>query len=115
VWNRKPNRRNKNRVPDARGMAADVTPSMAEKIETLPLEKGWKDVGTRVRDIRSLDAFEDNTNFVLLILKGRGNLVKSTREISRLCKKRVVCVVISWAGTLYLPAPKSHPVLLKPT
>ena len=100
----------KKRVPDARIMATDVAPGMARKVETLALEKGWKDVGTRVQDMRSLDTFKNDTfthvitNFSLLMLKEREDLVNSTREMYRVLQKGGSCVVTSWAGKPYLPS-----------
>ncbi|KAK0122030.1 hypothetical protein ONS95_010295 [Cadophora gregata] len=98
------------RHPNARIMAADLSPAMIEEVTHRITTEGWKDMETDMLDARNLSSLTDNTfthvftNFGLPVPGDTGSSNKVISEIFRVLKPGGVGSVSTWADRVWLTA-----------
>ena len=90
--------------PDARILAADLTPSMVEEVQKRIQAYNWTNVGTAVLDSRDLSSLADKTfthvlsNFGGPIPDDSQGTLKAVKEAFRVLKVGGMLVMSTWAG-----------------
>ncbi|KAF2097662.1 S-adenosyl-L-methionine-dependent methyltransferase [Rhizodiscina lignyota] len=93
--------------PDARILASDLSPAMLADVERKRGQLGWKDVETKVLDVRSLEGINDETfshvfvNLGIQIPNDPEGPVKMTREVFRVLKTGGVAILSNWADRVW--------------
>lgn len=96
--------------PDAKIMAADLSPAMIAEVQARIKSEAWKDVSTDVLDARDLSALKDGMfshvfmNLGLPAPREREESIRAVREVARVLKVGGVALFSTWAGR----SPYSH-------
>jgi ubiquinone/menaquinone biosynthesis C-methylase UbiE len=90
--------------PDARILAVDIAPGIIEQAQQAINTNSWRNMETKVLDVRDLSALQDGTfthvitNLGLPVPGDVGSGSKITKEMFRVLKKGGVALVSTWAG-----------------
>ena len=90
--------------PDAKILAADLTPSMIEEVQKRVQAYNWTNVQTATLDSRDLSSLEDNafthvlSNFGGPIPDDSQGTLKAVKEAFRVLKVGGMLVMSTWAG-----------------
>lgn len=106
--------------PNARIMAADLSPAMIEEVMQRIKTEGWNDVETDTLDVRSLSSLKDNTfshvftNLGLPIPGDIGSSTKVISEIFRVLKPGGMGSISTWADRVWLTAFYNTASIIRP-